>query len=484
MKWKQWKQLLIVISVIIAVIIFFFREDLFRKNNFPIIEQNLSHEASITLEPLDEQQIAKMAKELARPLIKEKSEKKIVVSQAKNKNTKLNNFKGFLNNDLPDNWSIINSGTPDFIVTGYFFHPKNNAKQTSALFLFLVECETGSIFSSTTNCTHSKITTMCEDFIENLENRQTSNVTAEVINELQDAENLVTASILEKIIKVKPAWMILLANDIYEELEDKLPGKQNPPKAIEANATLIITEDSNKRILELSKLPGDYEILAIKTDYTNSKITTACQNLIGNLKNKPQRLKTIASLNVVIIHKQSDTQFSMKTALTLEEMLKAKPRMRLLGRNYTKANHIQLREAIGGNLSENAKKHLANTAILSIEEAPDGFSLELIRLRGSDTILLASSVSGPPSLPDPRPIQITFKADPQAKVYYMQNQQKIFIGRTKRILRPQDIKELRIREGTKFILERNGNNTQQYIHPDDGEREDDDNMIRYTYDWE
>ena len=85
--------------------------------------------------------------------------------------------------------------------------------------------------------------------------------------------------------------------------------------------------------------------------------------------------------------------------------------------------------------------------------------------------------------PAPGAFGIIFKAAPQAKVYYMENQRKIFIGRTMLVLTPKDIKELRIQEGTKFILERSGNNPKQYIHPNDGERADSDDMISYTYKW-
>ena len=478
----KWKLLLIVIGVIIAIVIF--RENLSPKNNFPIIERDFSQKVSITPQPLNEQQIAKMAKELANSLPKTESKKKIIVSQAKKNNTKLTDLGGFLNVNLPDNWTIIYRGNPDFIVTGYFFHPKNNPKQASALFLFLIEWRTGKIFGATTNYTDSTITTMCEDLIENLGNRQLSDVKVKVINKLQDAQDLFTALILEKITtEAKPTGMTLLANNIYEELEEKLSDKQ-PPQTVEADATLIIAEDSNRLILELSKLLRDYETLAIKTNYTDDKITIACQNLIENLKKKPQTLKTIERLHVAVIHKQSDAQFSTKTALTLEEMVKAKPRIRLLGRNYTESYHALLRKAIGGgDLSENAKKHLRTTAVLSIEEDSGKFSLQLIRFQEPDTLeLLASSVSDPRPFPEPRPFKIIFKADPQAKVYYVENQREIFIGRTMRALIPQDIEDLGIQEGTKFILKRNGN-TKQYIHPDDGEREDDDDMIYYTYKW-
>ena len=492
MKWKQWKQLLIVISVIIAVVIFFFREDLFRKNNFPIIERGFSYEDLITLQPLDGQQVVTMAKELIASLPKEEDQKKIIVSQAKKNNTKLTRFRSYLVNNLPNNWSVVNKGNPDYVVTGYFFHPKNNPKQASALFLFLIEWNTGKIVGATTNCTHSEITTMCEGLIENLRNFSISGAQVEVINKVQDAQDLVSASTLEQITKAQPTGITLLANDIYGDLGEKLPDKQKIPN-IKANTALIIAEDSNRLILELTgkvkrestgESTAKYEeTIAIKTNYTNDKITTACKDLIENLQKKPPMLEDIESLWVAVIHKQPSTQFSAKTALTLEEMVKAKPRMRLLGRNYIEKNHTQLRKAMQGvDLSEITKNNFRSIAVLSIEEDHDGFILELIRL--SDHKIMVTSVSDPRPPPDSDRLSIVFKADPQAKVYYIQNQQPIFIGRTKRVLRPQDIKELRIQDGTKFILKRNGNNTKQYIHPDDGEREDDDNMIRYTYNWE
>ena len=447
------KQLRIVISVIIiavliiAVVSMLTTENLFPKNNFPIIERDFDFRRapSITLQPLNVQQIAKMAEELANPLKAETEVKQIVVSEGGKNSTKLKRFKGYLNNNLPDNWSIINSGPPDFILTGYAFHPKNNAKQTSALFLFLIEWKTGQIVSGTTNCAHSKMTTMCEGLVENLENRQTSGLRVEVINKLQAAQDLFTALTLESITQAKPTGLTLLANDIYKELEEKLSRQQNPPEIAKANATLSITEDSNKLILELSKLPPDYETLGIKTNYTNDKITTACKNLIANLKKKPQMLETIKSLHVAVIHKQPDAQLSTQTALTLEEMVKATPRMRLLGRNYIEAYHTHLRKAIQkGDSSEAPKEGLRQIAVLSIEEDPDGFILELIRLR--DHKLLASSVS------NLSPFSIHINAKPPARVYMkLPRQNRTDLGFTPQDLSPEQIE---VMSGTRFTLRR------------------------------
>ena len=503
MKWKKW--LLIVVPIVIVAVISFPKiRELFSENNFPIIERDFSYEDSITLQPLDGEQVVTMAKELIASLPKEGNQKKIIVSQAKKNNTRLKRFRSYLVNNLPNNWSVVNKGNPDYVVTGYFFHPKNNPRQASALFLFLIEWNTGKIVGATTNCTHSEITPMCEGLIENLRNFPISGGQVEVINKVQDTQDLVAASTLEQIAKAQPAGITLLANDICGDLEEKLPDKQKIPN-IKANTALIIAEDSNRLILELAgkvkrestgESTAKYEeTIAIKTNYTNKKITTACKDLIENLQKKPPMLEDIKSLWVAVIHKQPSTQFSAKTALTLEEMVKAKPRLRLLGRNYIEENHTQLRKAMQGmDLSETTKKNFRSIAVLSIEEDHDGsileieedhdgFILELIRL--SDHKIMVTSVSDPRPRPDPRPFTIVFKAMPQAEVYIIQDQRPRYIGDAapQWRLEPQDIELLGVQEGTKFMLERNGNNTKEYIHPDDGEREDENSMIYYTYKW-
>ena len=466
----------IVVAAIIAIVI------LRDPNEFWIIEEDFSHEFSGKPLELDERQLRSMAEELIQPFKQERGAREIVVSQAQKKSSKLKikRFKGFLQQKLPGNWNIVGGGRPDLIVAGYFFH-QNSAEQTPALFLFLIEWNTGKVLSATANYPDSKIATACEELIRKLREHQETDLKVEVINQLQDSKTLSTALTMEKMVNARLEWMKLLASDIRRELAKKLRDEHELPKT-KAEGALIITGDPNRITLELSKLSPYYEMLTISTSYSNNKIANACENLIENLS-APQGNPTIASLKVAAINASRDAHDSV-TALTLEKMVDAKmPGMTLLGRRYSDKYGIQLRKAWedGGDISENAKEVLRDAseriAVLSIEQDSDGVFLELTRL--PDRKLLATSA--------PRPIAIHIDSKPeQARILMISpNEIRRELGLTPKSLDQERIKKYNLTHGTKFILERSEENSRTYTHPSDAEREReiDGDTIYYNYYW-
>ena len=374
-------------------------------------------------------------------------------------------FEYYVQRNMPKHWHKVDNN-PDYIVTGYLFH------STPELFLFLIDCQTRKILSATTNYTDPDINTACENL--DLKNLQTSSLQVKVINKSQKAQEsssvLESAAILVQIIKANLSTMTLL-------WLDDIPGVGEPSETVKAEAELIIVRDSNRIILELSELPPDYNILAITANDTNEEITAARKALIKDLKDRQKLSSTIASLKVAIIHAQPEAQDSMETVLTLAEMVNAKLDMTLLGSSYTDDNHLMLRESFQH--SQSPPKTAAN-AVLIIKEQSDGFILELKTLQDLTTIAMGMSADRPP--PNPDRLRIVFEAIPQAMVYIIQDQQPTKIAPTPLTLRTEDINEYRVQEGTKFILKRNGEK-REYIHPDHGKREDDDNKIYYLYEW-
>ena len=481
--------ILAIVILIIAVIGIIFVPWPPRPNEVWIIEEDLSPDFTGNAQALDNQQLRNMAGRIAMvfdqmPLRQGKG--KILVSQAKIEKSKLKTFGGFLKQKLPKTWTVIRGGNPDLIVAGYFFHPKNQAKQVSALFLFLVEPNTGTVLSAATNCEDANLTTACETLIAKIQESQKTNLTVEVISKSQDSKRLHKALVLEKMVNAKLGWMNFLANDIRRESEKNLRDKLKPSKPERIGANLSVTGTVDRITLELSKLEPDYELLAISTDESNEELTSSCENLILDLL-ESQDKTTISSLKIAVVNARPSTDDSI-ASLVLEKIHSAKinnakmANITVLSTSYTEKYGTQLRKAWhnGDELTENAREALKGDsgrrlAVLSIEQEEDSFFLELTGLPDRD--LLATSA--------PRPLAIHIDSRPeQARILMITpNGMEKKLGFTPKSLSQKHIERFKVKNGTKFILTRPDKSSRTYSHPGDAKREIEGDTIYYTYKW-
>ena len=291
-----------------------FQQD--QNGSFIMSKFSLSDSEEHEVKPLDKQQIQKMAEQLIPSDLRPEGKKgKIALSSPNEKIMK--DFQEHLNRELPKNWIISRSTSNiDAVITGSLFNLKpppkapsaenkfpplpiegitdfedrnvplpaenkeqpieDNKKPRRALFLYLImetHANAKKVLSATGNYNNINITVACEGLTRNLIAKNLIDaekpLKVAVIN--SNTSNLVTASILEKMVNAKTGLTFLdkSATGLYDaELKKALQSNYNQKvsrdhlakrfsKSTGANAALIINQTTGGHFyLELMELPS------------------------------------------------------------------------------------------------------------------------------------------------------------------------------------------------------------------------------------